>query len=285
MIPTLEVKGNKDIGREFGEYIRQFPWVYASACNTLAFMVRDAEMATVSEVFDRPKPQTVKNFWVTKGNKSRPGAMIHFDQIYNKGFDEYMIPEVKGGPRKMKRSESLIGSYYIPAYKVNQTIMDRYGNVKGTVMVQVLSRLGRIKEPGPGQEPGMGWVMNQTATSLARRGKGKASRKKSAEYFILSQPHGKLLPGIYQRTQSGPGFGAATSKHLPAGSFQRGRTKGKFSSVIRGKGLIPVVLFTTKQPEYKPRFPFFSVAQQVTDQNYFRVFKAAIDTAITGIRR
>ena len=68
----------------------QFPFAQSKAYNDLAFLVRDAEMQTMQEVFDRPKEQTIRNIRVFKGNKSRPGATIAFQQIYD--GDEYMVP-------------------------------------------------------------------------------------------------------------------------------------------------------------------------------------------------
>lgn len=247
---------------------RHFPFALSKAMNDLVFEIRKDEMKTVERVFDRPRPQTVRNFYVRKGNKSKPQASIWFDQIYGRGFDEYMIPQVSGGGRGMKRSEKLLGRYYVPGAGAK---LDRYGNIRGSQVTQVLSQLKRFGETG--------WSMNQTARSAGR----KRGAVKSTEYFIVSQARGGLVPGVYQRVQSGAGFGGKTSRALPAGSFQKGKSSGRFSSVIRGRGVVPIMIFT-RQPRYSKRFPFFDVASTAADQHYRRLLGEAIDYALRTAR-
>lgn len=247
----------------------QLPFVLSKASNDLAFMVRKAEMETVVRVFDRPKPQTQKNFFVRKGSKRNPTATIWFDQIYDRGFKEYMVPQVEGGGRRLKRSEKLLGRYYVPGRGAK---LDRYGNMQGGQVTQVLSQLRQLGGVA-------GYSMNETERSKGRR-RGVA---KKTEYFVVRNQTGGLVPGVYQRIQSGSGFGAQTSRALPAGAWQRGRSSGKFSSVIRGRGVVPIMIFT-RQPHYRKRFPFYDVARQVVDQNYLKVMGDAIAFAIRTAR-
>ena len=273
---TIRLEGAESAARHYEALAKnQLPFARSKAANDLAFLVREKEMETAAKVFDRPKPQTVKNFFVRKATKQNPVAQIWFDQIYNRGYEEYMVPEVEGGSRKMKPSEQRLGHFYVPGIGAK---LDKYGNMQGGQITQVLSQLGRFGDVA-------GYDMNQTARSKGRR----ARAKKSTEYFIVTQKTGGLVPGIYQRTSGGmgpfqkgasPWFTGKTSRTLPPGAFQKGRSSGPFSSVIRGRGVIPVVIFTKGAPSYKALFPFYKVAQQVIDQNYRRLLGDAIDYAL-----
>lgn len=244
----------------------QMPYALMVGLNDVAFEVRREEMELIPKVFDRPKPQTARNIFVRKATKASPRAVVLFDQIYNKGIDEYMEANVEGGRRKMKPSEQRLGRYYVPGAGAK---MDAYGNMQGGQITQILSRLGRFGDVA-------GYSMNQTLASKLKR----TGAKKALEYFMLTQRRGGLAPGIYQRIQSGAGFGGKTSKSLPAGSFQRGRTKGKFSSVVQGRGVVPVVLFTRSAPAYKAVWPFHLTAQQVVDTKMVPYLERAIDRAL-----
>lgn len=280
----VQVEGLEELKRDFENAVKQLPFAYSKGLNDLGFLIREKEIETIKKVFDRPKPQTARNVWVSKGNKTRPSVSIWFDQIYP--GDEYMVPQVEGGARSAKRSEKLLGRYYVPGAGAK---MDRYGNMQGGQVTQILSRLKKFGE--------VGFSMNQTAASAKRRrGAGK-----TMEYFVLPANKNGLPAGVYQRTQSGTGFGGKTSKGLSPGAFQKGSRSymvqdssgrfvrsvavgGRFASVIKARGVIPVMIFT-RQPTYKKRFPYFEVAQQTIDTNYRSVMSAAIDTALTGIRR
>lgn len=260
---SIRIEGLKELQQRFAYAAEQLPFATSVACNNLAFAVREAEMETIARVFDRPKPQTVRNIRVFKGTKQRPGATIAFQQIYS--GDEYMIPEVDGGQRTMKPSEKRLGRYYVPGAGAK---MDKYGNMQGGQTTQVLSRLKRFPE--------VGYLMNETAKSKGRR----RGASKSTEYFMVTKKTGGLAPGVYQRIQSAAGFGGKTSKSLQAGSFQKGATRGKFASVIRGRGVKPIMIFTKGPPSYRPRFPFYQVGQKVVANNFERMMKEAMDYAM-----
>jgi hypothetical protein len=264
---TVKFQGVKEYADMLANAGKQAPYATMLGLNDLAFMIREAEVKTISEVFDRPKPQTVRNVWVRKATKQNLSTTISFNQIFD--GDEYMITEIEGGARKMKRSEKLLGRYFVPGAGAK---LDKYGNMLGSQITQILSQLGRFGE--------VGYAMNQTARSKGR----SRGAKKSTEYFMVTKKSGGLVPGVYQRIQSGVGFGGQTSRSLPAGSFQKGRSSGKYASVIRGRGVIPVMIFVNKPPTYSKRFPFYDVGQRVVDANGTAVLKQAIDRAMSTAR-
>lgn len=255
---TVRVEGLKELFSYFQSLAKeQFPFALSKACNDLAFMVREAEMDTIKSVFDRPKPQTVRNIRVFKGNKSRPGATIAFAQTYD--GDEYMVAQVAGGERPMKRSEKAFGRYYVPGVGAQ---LDDYGNMKGSQIQQILSSLTLLKESG--------FKGNRTARSA----KGMQN-----QYFMLMQKTNGLAPGVYQRVVKGQGeiLIARAMANKPKG-VKKSEFKAKVAKDLR-RGVIPVMIFVNRPPSYQKRFPFFEVANRVVEQNFKRVMNDAIDYA------
>jgi hypothetical protein len=243
----------KELEQRLGNMAHKLPSVVRNIVNDLAFEIRQAEIDSLSKTFPTANPRTKKNIFVKKATKESSAARILFDQIYRRGVDEYMKPNVEGGMRTMKPSEKRLKFFYVPGAGAK---LDQYGNMRGGQVTQILSRLKMFNTSG--------YDMNETATSRARRSGGS----KSAEYFIIRQTKGGLKPGVYQRVQTAAGFGAKTTRSMQAGSYQKGQTVGKFSSVIRSRGAMPVMVFTKGTPAYKAVWPFFKVAQEVFDRRY-----------------
>ena len=200
--------------------------------NDVAFAIRTRQIELIKSTFDRPKPQTAKNVFVKKATKQSLRAVVLFDQIYNKGIDEYMLPHVEGGRRAMKPSEKRLGTYYVPGRGAK---LDKYGNMRGGQVTQILSRMGRFGDVA-------GYDMNQSAASKKRRG------AKAAEYFMVQQRRGGLVPGVYQRMKN--------SKPLP------------------------VLIFVKQAPQYQARWPFFQTSQEVVDQQMPAAMGRRIDQAL-----
>ena len=245
----------------------QFPFALSKACNDTAFLIRDAEMDKMREVFDRPKEQTVRNIRVFKGNKSRPGATIAFAQIYD--GDEYMVAEVEGGQRSMKRSEQAFGHYYVPGVGAR---LDQYGNIVPGQITQILSCLQMMKENG---------------YSANRRNKAHRS---GTQYFMLQQKTNGLVPGIYQRVDAGELAGRVGRYMAARALIKKNRVKGQMKELdqktrsLLMRGVIPVLIFVNRPPAYKARFPFFDVVNQVTNANWSQVMGDAVDFAIKTAR-
>lgn len=248
----------------------QLPFALAKGLNDVAFEIRTKQIELISSTFKSPKPQTAKNVFVKKATKVKPRAVVAFDQIYDKDIDEYMQANIEGGRRIMKPSERRLGRFYVPGAGAK---MDKYGNMQGGQITQILSRLGRFGDAA-------GYNMNQTLASKLRR----AGAKKGIEYFMVSTPTGGLAPGIYQRVQSAAGFGGKTTKNLPAGSFQKGAGNGRISSVIRSRGVKPVIIFTKQAPAYKAVWPFFKASQAVADAMVGPYVERAIEYALRTAR-
>lgn len=275
----------KDVMTRLGDLHKQFPTVARNALNDTSFGLRGHMQELIRKTFKNPHPSTVRNVFVRKADKQNLRAIILFDQLYRKGLDEYMLAEIEGGGRSKKPSEVRFGRYWVPADKVNKGLLNKYGNVTGGKVQQILSRLGLFNTAGYNQ--------NQTAASKAKL-KGS---KKSLEYFMLTSKRGGLIPGVYERVQQGTGFGAKTKKGLSAGAFQYGTRSGgvtrdklgritghtspksSIQSIVQARGVKPVLLFT-KQPQYKPIFPFFTSGQAYINKNLPNNINKEINWAI-----
>lgn len=250
---TVDIEGLDGVKDMLERAGRQMPYAAMNALNDLAFKIRRAESDTAAKVFDRPRPQTVKNFWVNKATKTRLQAQIWFDQMFDKDYDQYMEAQVQGGVRKMKPSERRLGRFFVPGVGAK---MDKYGNMQGGQTTQILSRLGRFGDVA-------GYDMNQTDKSKLKRARARLAGRKSDEYFIIEKPTGGLKPGVYKR--------------------------GNYSNLSRGakgsgKGIMPVMVFTKAAPKYHKRFPYFETANQVINENYVKCFTDAIDYALRTAR-
>jgi hypothetical protein len=250
----FEVKVDKS---QVEKLARQFPAQVMRAAeislDKTADAIRDAERAELPKVFDRPTPYTLNSLKVTKTQGHNMTACVWFKEP-DRMIEHYLVPQVFGGPRRQKGFERAFGGYFVPSKAES---LDRYGNMPYGRIVQILSVLGRAEYKA-------GYSANVTARSRKRN-------RKPRDYVLLTNQHGKLPAGIYQRFQTGAGFGAKTKKTLPFGEYQKGATRGKFSSVVRARGLRPV-LIQVKRPGYSKRLPFFEIGRQVFDRQFNATF-------------
>jgi hypothetical protein len=152
----------------------------------------------MQKVFDRPKPFTVRSVLgayasVTKGLYS--GA-VYLAEDAGKGVpaNRYLSAEIKGGYRDSKASEKALrrvgvlaaDEYLAPGPSAR---LDQFGNVPGSLYVQLLSFFSAFRESGVTQ--------NRTGNSLRRN--------KNLKRFLIirnGSPSG-LRPAIYERKGQG----------------------------------------------------------------------------------
>ena len=236
------------------------------AIDKTAFAVRAEVRAEMPKVFDRPTPYTLNSLRVETTRSHNMEAKVWFKEP-DRMVQHYLVPQVEGGQRKLKGFErALDQTPFVPA-RVGPKL-DRYGNLPYGRIVQILSVLGRAEYVA-------GYAANIT-------GRSKKRNRKPRDYVQLKQRHGKLPPGIYERFQTSVGFGAKTKKSLPFGEHQRGRTKGRFSSAIRARGLRPI-LVEAKQMHVRPRLPFYEIGARVVATRLRAIFEAEF-RALVGLR-
>lgn len=258
---------DKSVKEMLRGYERQLPFATAKGLTKLGQLVKEEEIQEMKRIFDRPTPFTLNSLKLTPAKKDRLSATVWFKDPPRLGSAQhYLEPQVFGGGRELKRLEKLLKmKHLMPGAGAK---LDAYGNLSRGQITQLLSVLKAFNTAG--------YDMNLTSRS------GKRNRK-PRDYFAVTKKRGGLVPGIYQRVQSAKGFGAKTKRSLPFGEWQKGRTRGRFSSVIRARGVKPI-LVQGSSPTYKARFDFHGVAQRTIDRNYQRVFSEVVSEIIRTAR-
>lgn len=175
------------------ERVEKVPLRAAIALTKMATGIRDALVQNMKQVFDRPTPYTLNSIFVKSAKKDDLRAEVMIKDYATKGTApiKFLRPEVYGGPRNQKRSESLLsrigilesGEYLMPW----KAPLNQYGNVSPGIIQRVLSGLqatstGDQDSPLPGQ---------------GYRGT-RAGRKVPRRYFTRRLPDGKVI--IFERT-------------------------------------------------------------------------------------
>lgn len=173
-----------------------------------------------AKVFDRPTPYTLNAFYYQPATLDKTAFEIGIKNFGGKGTpaSAYLMAEIVGGQRAMKRSERLLSTligtdgYWVPGPGLK---LDAYGNVSGPLITAMLSDLQAQYDV---------W-QNRTSNSV-KRNKQYANRR----FFLVdanSSPIGRdgsLRTAIYMR---------------------------------QGNKVIPMLIFI-KSPSYKPIFDFFN---------------------------
>ncbi|WP_346839814.1 hypothetical protein [Microbulbifer sp. SAOS-129_SWC] len=215
------------------EIQRQLPYAGARALNSVAFRIRGEEHAAIGRVFDSPTRLTRNAVLVNKADKRKGNAQVYIRDEASKGTppEKYLAPAVFGGKRNEKRFERAI----------------RYAHLwyRG-------ERLPSNMYVVPGEAAKLNKHGNITAATYMR---------------ILSQVKANL-----DDKQN-----ATNSRRSRA---KRGATKGYFLGKIEGtwgiwqrvgykrrRSVRPILIFVSKVPNYRKRFPFYKIAQGVADRH------------------
>lgn len=164
----------------------------ADALNHTANQARLALQAEMPSVFDRPTPWAINSVRVINATERAPEAAVYVKDKgtagKGAGADEYLLPHVEGGARRLKRSEGMLreigilpaGMYIAPGSGAR---LDAYGNISRGHMMQILSGLRAFSRAGS----------DHNATGSARsRAKGHAQA-----FYVIRR--GKTAIGIGER--------------------------------------------------------------------------------------
>lgn len=168
----------------------------AAAIKDTAFQVRTGLQDEMKRAFDRPTPWVIRTVRVDITEvKEKQVAYVGLDFEGGNTESKWEAPafaqhQIHGGTRKIKPSERQLraagilppGMFIAPA---RDTWLDRYGNIPGPQMVQILSSVKSF-------ENWAGAMMNKTATSRS---------KTKNKYFVMRRAGIPL--GIWERR--GPG--------------------------------------------------------------------------------
>ena len=234
----------------------------AVAMNKTGKLIKQEEQAEMMRVFDRPTKFTLNSLQLTPATSGNLEAKVWFKEPARMG-QHYLVPQVEGGSRKLKGFERAISlGELVPGQGSRK---DQSGNISIGQIRQLLSVLGKA-------ERGAGYSANITNRSRKRNNKQR-------DYVVIYKRHGRLLPGVYQRVHTGVGFGAKTKRTFADRSkvYQKGRTRGRFSSVIRARGLKPIMLLGQTGHQVKPLFDFYGVANRVCQREFEKRFWETLD--------
>lgn len=264
---TIDVEGIPEVAAMLKQYPAETGRALEKSIDQTAVEVKDALGQAMKQVFDRPAPYTLNSLRVERTRNHNMRARVWFKEPDRMG-QHYLVPQVEGGERKLKGFERALGGRaYMPSKAAK---LDRYGNLPYGMIVQILSVLSLAEHVA-------GYSSNLTERS-------KKGNRKSRDYVLLRQPQGKLPAGVYQRVQTGAGFGAKTKKTLQFGEWQKGRTQGRFSSVIRARGLRPVLIQGKKSQNYQPLLPFYEIAEKVINMRLKPTFAIELSRRLGALR-
>jgi len=241
----IAVDADNLLGRQFSELERQnLGFAVMQACNATAFEIRQTWARTAGRVFDRPTALTVRAAQYKKATPQKLFAEIYLRDEASNGTPpaRYLQAQVEGGQRRKKGFEVLLqqkGAMPAGMFAVagKGAELDRFGNVKAGQVSKILSQLGARQDR----------YQNQSDTSQKRR---RARRKRGGEYFVVQQKRGRLLPGIYERIETG------------------------FGSAVRS------VFIFTRDARYKPRYNIFALAEREWDRLMPFYFNRELEKAL-----
>ena len=247
---TVDVTGVESLQRDIERAGKQLPFALALALTRTVEQVKLEERQEMRRVFRNPIPYTLNSLYIKPATKSRLEARCWVKNDAGKGTPatKYLLPEVYGGARNVKRFEALMrargymsaNEYVVPAEGAQ---LDAFGNINRGQLQKILSQLQASFDP----------LQRETATSRKRKAR---RRTRGGRYFIGGAP--------------------GRGQHLARGVWER-LTTGF------GSGVRPVLLFV-RQPRYVPRFKFFEVAQRVVNDQLPYQAQLAVEHALKTAR-
>lgn len=235
---------------------KQAKFAAANALNSVAFDGMREGRKHIEQNLDRPTRWTVSSWYVRKkATKNDLVAVVGWsDYLQNKrgnAADYYLSQHWNGGRREYKAFEQRLiragimpsGMYAVPGQAAEEMgMIDRYGNMKGGVLVAILSALSAFKESG------------YNANASTRQAKRLSANKMASRQVYWAGKPGKNTPN---------GIWAIDDKHS-----KRGRLR-------------PVIVFV-RTPAYRKRMDLDTVANKVRngfDAAFQTAYAKALATA------
>lgn len=229
------------------------PFVMAYALNKTAKEVKEAEIAEMKRVFDRPTPYALNALYLAPASKTDLNAVVGYKAFAGKGTpaEKFLNPQVEGGGRNAKSHEKALRAagilrpteFCVPGPGAD---LDAFGNMKRAQLVRLLSQVRASRDA----------TQNMTAKSRKRAVAGAGGR-----YIVLRPEAGDTRSNVYGRA--------------PAGIYLR--QNGRYP-------IVPVLLFV-KAPKYRDIFAFYAVAWRVVDQRLAFHMRAGWQKAMASRKR
>lgn len=269
---SVQVLGLDRIKRRIKDVPKQIRYAAARTINDTAFIGSKAVGVRMTSAFDRVTPFIARSVQpgLAPATPERLRRSIYPESPGGKAVDPANVlhAEVYGGPRKFKRSERAFqrvgvlpaGYAMVPSRELLKSEkVDRYGNVKGSFIVQLLSYFQAFGEQG--------YRANMTAKrkrTLAKYSKSEGGFRKinGVEYFVS-----------FGRLRSRGDLG--TAQNLPAGIWSRSGTGGS--------NVKPVFIFV-RTPIYRARLPMGEIIQTAVVEAFPRLYSAHLQRALATAR-
>lgn len=163
---------------------RVIPYASATALTRTAKAAQSAVVQQMSQVFDAPTPYTLNSTYVEPASVAKPVARVAVKNMAGGATapEHYLLPEVEGGARRVKRFESAL----------------RYAGVLGAGKYAVAGRDAPRDAYGNLQRADISGALG----ALAARGDGRRTRaRRGVSYFIAGRlgvfkRQGKSVTGI-----------------------------------------------------------------------------------------
>lgn len=242
---------------------RQIPFAAMTAINKTAEDIKAEIEKTMPQVFDNPTPYILRGLRIKYATKKDLTASIE----KKTGAAYALYVESEGGGRRPKAAErDLRAVGKLPGDKFiapgGGARLDQYGNISRGQMIQILSVLDALPNPGA----------NQTARSKIRN-------TKPGDYFVVTTPHGGLKPGIYERYGGTKGkWSRLSSKRNPSRAQMQDWNEGKTGRQVR-----PVLMFIST-PKYSKRLSFERLGRIILKRNFDKNFADAWTEALRTAR-
>lgn len=232
------------------------PYAASTALTRVASAARQDIRAEMPRVFDRPNAWTLNSVRVRPARVDKLSATIEVkDDAPNNGTrpEDYLLPNVVGGPRKEKRFERNLRYAGILAPGRRAIIgqgakLDAYGNLSRGEIQRILTAVRASFDP----------AQNRTTSRKSRK------NAKNAQYFVRGLDTVRMEGGAPVRRA---GFGTP-------GIYQR-----------QGRKAVPVLIFTDKPPQYRKRLDFDRIAQRRADEDFAAEFERAALAILSRRRR
>ena len=222
-------------------------------------MARVDVMAEMRKVFVEPTPFTMNAIRYEMATRDSPEAKVFVSDDAAKGLSprKYLLAEMEGGMRGMKRSErALVSSGLMSA---SQRLMpghgldlNQFGNIPGPRMVQILSKLAAFGQQG-------------YRANVSDKTKKRLKRAKLAAGRMANSPNGA-------RQYGGTDIFVGHSK-------RGGEAIGVYQLVGRGE-VKPILAFVDKAPVYKKRFDFHGTVAKSAAANWPGEMMKAMDALL-----
>jgi len=268
---TVQATGFRELEQQLTAIQRtQLPYATMVALNKTGSGMMEKVRATMSEVFDKPTPFSLKKVaighWATK---TQPwldiGLGITPSTTYDPSQLSHLEPHVPGYPstRKAKGSENwLRGTFMRPDQWLmparNFPTLDPYGNVRGPLMQKMLADIDAYSRAQ--YKP----AITQTRLRGNRRSRGRHGgplRPVAGRIFMwgtMTSRRGRLFSGIF---------------NIQGGAENWERGKWKLRMVV-----------VDKRPTYEMRFNFIGIGQKYANTHLLPNLSTAVENAIRTMR-